>query len=81
MRKYSISIVVRAPPFPGGVKTSSKMYSNTMAEQTFLPFASVALLATVVGYDDGFRSAGASSLDIVHGILLELKQIIDQPAG
>ena len=42
-----------------------------IAEHTFLPFAAVALGVTVVGYDDGFQSARASSLQIVHAILLE----------
>ena len=52
-------------------KNSTTISSSTMAEQTFLPSAAATLWTTVVGYDDGLRSAGASSLDIVHCFLLE----------
>ena len=52
-------------------ETLTKIYISIIAERTFLSLAAIALWVTVVGYDDDFWSAGASSLDIVHCFLLE----------
>ena len=69
MRGQSFPHAVRAPHFLE--ETLTKISVSIIAERTFLSFAAVGLWASVVGFDDDFRSAGASSLDIVQCFLLE----------
>ena len=69
MRGQSFPHAVRAPPLPGG-NLNKNLYQYYC--RTDIPFICCRCsLATIVGYDDDFWSAGASSLDTVHCLLLD----------
>ena len=81
MRGQSFPLIVRAPPFPGGNLNQNLYQYDCRTDISFICCScSMGKDSRLVGYDNDFWSAGASSLDIVHCFLLEPTDF-DQPAG